>query len=136
MLALRMITWWYSAGWKLFLTRLGDRMGGLLDFFSIPNLLRTLFSPFHQISAGNINAKALDARLRAWGDKQFSRIIGFFVRFGIIIFGSVAIILNAIISLILIILWPIIPLLPIACVVLTIIGFVPPLLNLPKVPFL
>ena len=131
-----MITWWYSAGWKLFLTRLGDRLGGLLDFFSIPNLLRTLFSPFHQISAGTTNAKALDARLRAWADKQFSRIIGFFVRFGIIIFGSVAIALNAIISLILIMLWLLIPLIPIACIILSVVGFVPALPNLPKVPFL
>lgn len=132
MLALGMITWWYSSGWKLFLTHIGDRLGNLLDFFSIPNLLRTLFAPFRQISAVGTASKALDAQLRAWADKQFSRAIGFVVRIGIIIFGVVVITITAFTSLILLILWPLVPLLPIACIVLTIIGFVPALPNLPQ----
>lgn len=132
MLALGMITWWYSSGWKLFLTHIGDRLGSLLDFFSIPNLLRTLFAPFRQISAVGTSSKALDAKLRAWADKQFSRIIGLIIRTGIIIFGLCVIIITTVASLILLILWPLVPLLPIACIVLTIIGFVPPLPPLPQ----
>ena len=72
--------WWYGAGWRRHMQRVGLGVLRTADFFSIGLLVRTLFDPFRQISAGQVRAQAplavkmpdCDARervqrLRAWG---------------------------------------------------------------------
>lgn len=93
------------------MTDVFERLRSTADFFSIGSLARTLFAPFRQISA---HAGFLD--------RLISRCVGAVTRFFIIVFGVVAIIVEAILGLILIIIWPLIPLLPFGCVVLTVMG--------------
>ena len=81
------------------------------DWFSIPLLLRTFFAPFRQISA-NESGDDIASRFRAWGDRAFSRVIGAFMRFFMIIFGILALVITMVISAIRLVLWPVFPVLP------------------------
>lgn len=105
--------WWYSGGWATFASRLRERLRKSLDYFSMGSLLRTLFSPFRQIDAGGRG-------LRAFFDTLFSRIVGAFVRIFILIFGVIVLLLESTVGAILLIVWPLIPLMPVVGIVLTV----------------
>ena len=115
--------WWYKDGWRFFVHKVRNSLSNITDFFSMDSLLRTLFKPFRQISAGSAREGAsLDLKFHMFIDRLVSRIIGFFSRLTLLIAGSIIIVFGGIISLILIILWPIIPFIPIAGIVLAIMG--------------
>ena len=118
-----MFLWWYSRGWSVFAQKIKIALSNITDFFSMSDLLRTLFQPFRQISASSATAdSSLDLRFHMFIDRLVSRIIGFFSRLLLLIAGTLIIIVGGIISLVLIILWPVIPLAPIAGIILAIIG--------------
>lgn len=121
-MAVIMLQWWYTRGWKVFITKLMDKLRNAADFFSISLLIRTLFAPFKQIDA-NGGGNALADKMRAFGDRLMSRFIGAVMRLGILIVGLVLLILESIVGLVLIMLWPLMPFLPIVGVVLTCMGF-------------
>lgn len=116
MLILALFSWWYSTGWGRFARRLVRRLSDTLDFFSIGALLMSLFSPYRQLSAGKVQGP-LGVQLRAWADRQISRAIGAVVRLVVIIFGLVATLFTFIIELLLLIAWPLVPLLPVIAIV-------------------
>jgi hypothetical protein len=95
-----------------------------MDYFSIGLLLKTLFSPFRQISAGQVRGP-LAVQMRAFFDRLISRLIGAMVRITIMIVGLVAIFFSVIIGVIGLILWAFIPLLPIVGLILWLIGWMP-----------
>lgn len=111
MLVVSLLSWWYTAGWAQLAARAGARIGGMLEFFSVGLLLRSLFAPFRQISVGKVQG-SLDTQLRAWADRQVSRGIGAMVRLAVIGFGLLATIMMIIVSVTLLVLWPIVPLIP------------------------
>ncbi len=118
-----MFFWWYSHGWKVFIEKIRTWFSNVTDFFSMSSLLRTLFKPYRQISAATARGDAsLDLKFHMFLDRLVSRLIGFFSRLIILITGTIVIIFSGILSLITIILWPIIPLLPIAGIILSVIG--------------
>ncbi len=119
-----LLFWWYSGGYRFFLEKLLEKLKNTADFFSISSLLRTLFSPFRQISAEGTSSLALDVRFRAFLDRLFSRFFGAFVRIFIIFFGLIALALQSFLSLVLILLYPFLPLAPLACVALYFNGVV------------
>jgi hypothetical protein len=96
----------------------------IYDYFSIDLLLRTLFSPFRQISAGKVNGP-LGVQMRAAVDKLISRVIGGIMRSLVVIIGSLTLLVAAIVGLLRIVLWPLIPLVPIAAVMVATSGWVP-----------
>ena len=123
MLILKSFTWWYISGWSVFIGKVKNMFSSLTDFFSMNSLIRTLFKPFRQISADTASAdSSLDLKFHMFLDRLVSRIVGFFSRLILLITGCIIIILGGIISLVLIIMWPFIPLIPIAGIVLTITG--------------
>ncbi|MBR3252728.1 hypothetical protein IKF84_01510 [Candidatus Saccharibacteria bacterium] len=123
MIILKSFTWWYISGWGVFIGKVKNAFSSLTDFFSMNSLIRTLFKPFRQISADSAAAdSSLDLKWHMFVDRLVSRIVGFFSRLILLITGCILIILGGTISLVLIILWPLIPLTPIAGVILTIIG--------------
>ena len=118
-----MFLWWYSSGWKVFVGKLKTTLGNITDFFSMGSLIRTLFKPYRQISAEAASDQAsLDIKFHMFLDRLISRIVGFFSRLTLLLIGVLIIIFGGIISLLLTILWPFIPLLPIAGIILTVIG--------------
>ena len=118
-----LIQWWYGDGWRQQARKTSSRFLAMADFFSIALLLKTLFQPYRQISAGKVNG-SLDERLRALGDKLISRMIGAMIRLGILIVGMIAILLQGLIGGVLLCLWALVPVLPIVGLIMTVVGWI------------
>jgi hypothetical protein len=119
------LSWWYGRGWIGQWRRISDRWRATVQFFSIGQLLSTLFAPFRQISAGSAAATNPAMALRAFFDQLISRVVGAFVRTFTIIAGSVVITLQVLYETLLMVLWGFLPLLPIVGFILLAIGWVP-----------
>lgn len=120
-----LFTWWYTLGWKKVSHILIDNIIASEDFFSIDLLLRSLFAPFKQISATSNVDGNFQVKLQAWFDKQFSRVVGAIVRTGLILAGTFWLIIQVIADALILILWPLLPLLPIVGLVLALGGWLP-----------
>lgn len=118
------LSWWYGDGWRQRAGLIRERLARTLDFFSISLLLQTLFAPFRQISAGKIRGP-IGVQMRAFFDRLTSRIIGAMVRTFMIIVGVIVIGLHAAWGLIVLAGWALVPLLPIAGILLFSIGWAP-----------
>ena len=101
-----------------------ERLAGLMDYFSLDLLLKTLFSPFRQISAEKTSG-SLNVQMHAFFDRLISRMIGMMIRLVMIIIGTGAIITYAIIGLLALIVWAFVPFLPILGLILFVMGWVP-----------
>jgi len=119
-----MFSWWYGAGWKRCATVVRERIASLYDYFSLGLLLRTLFAPFRQISAGKVRGSIAD-QARAWFDRLISRCVGACVRLVVLLVGVVALTVRALVGVVQIIMWPLIPTLPVIAIVLAMMGWVP-----------
>lgn len=118
------MAWWYTGGLHQCLMRIKGRLDSSIDYFSISLLIRTLFAPFRQISAGEVDGP-LGVRMQAGLDRLFSRCIGAVVRLIVMMVGLIAIALNAIAGIILVVLWLLLPLLPLVGLILFISGWLP-----------
>ena len=123
MLAVSFLQWWYSRGWGIYFLGFRDRLRNTADFFSIGLLLKTLFEPFRQISANEKgDTGGLEGALIAFFDRLLSRVIGFIVRVFVIAGGIVSLTLMVVVGLAISVLWPLIPLAPVAGIVLCTMG--------------
>ncbi len=118
-----LLSWWYGRGWAEQWRQVTNRWRGTVQFFSIGQLLSTLFSPFRQISAAQGGALNPVAALRAFGDQLISRVIGMFVRLFTILAGALIILFQLIFGCITMALWLIIPALPVIGFILLAIGW-------------
>jgi hypothetical protein len=91
------------------------RLSGLADMFSIGILVHTLFSPWRRIIT--YPGAGLDARLRAFGDNLVSRAVGFTVRFFVLLAAALAFVFVAIMGVLELLIWPLLPLLAAALIV-------------------
>jgi ABC-type multidrug transport system fused ATPase/permease subunit len=119
-----LLSWWYGEGWRSRLRIMSNRLAATTDYFSISLLLSTLFAPFRQISAGSVGG-SISNQARALVDKTISRLIGAIVRISMVIIGLLVIMFQIIINVFLLVLWPLIPALPVIGLIITIIGWVP-----------
>lgn len=119
-----LISWWYGKGWRQFISGVKSRLERTFDFFSIGTLLSTLFSPFRQISAGRVEGD-LGTKTRAFFDKLISRFVGLIVRSIVLISGLIYIVLQGVVSLLLVVFWGLIPLLPVLGLILMALGWTP-----------
>ena len=120
-----LLTWWYSAGWKSFGKILLQKLTISEDFFSIDILLGSLFAPFKQISADYGSGGTLQMKIQAWFDKLFSRFIGAIIRTLLIFVGTAWILIQALVDIILLAIWPFVPVLPIIGLFLAVGGYLP-----------
>jgi hypothetical protein len=118
------LSWWYGAGWKQRLMMLRERLVSTADYFSIDLLLKTLFSPYRQISAGQVKG-SINVQMRAFFDQLISRIIGAIIRTFMIVFGTVTMLIQSVLGGTLLVVWSVIPFLPIVGVVLCMMGWMP-----------
>jgi hypothetical protein len=118
------LSWWYGAGWRQRFTMLRERLATTVDYFSIDLLATTLFAPFRQISAGQVNGP-LGVKFRAFLDRIISRSIGAMVRSTMIVIGVAAILLHSVIGCITLIVWAVLPLLPFVGFWLYVTGWLP-----------
>jgi hypothetical protein len=119
-----LLSWWYGDGFFTRLQFIKDRLARTSDFFSIFVLVKTLFAPYKQISAGQ-NIDTSETKLQIFADKMISRFIGFFARIFLIVAGCIVLIFQVIFGLLVMICWVILPLVPVAGLIMYVIGWVP-----------
>lgn len=110
-------SWWYGAGLRRQGMLVSEQLSQLSDTFSFRLLLRTLFSPFRQISAGSVGGP-LGVQLQAWFDLTISRFIGAMVRSFVILAGIVVIVLASFVGIVRIGVWPVLPVMPLIVTIL------------------
>jgi hypothetical protein len=119
MLIMSFFSWWYGRGWGLVAASFGPRARGVMDAFSVRQLIRTLFAPWRRIIT--YPGASLDERFRAWGDNMFSRLIGLVVRLFVLLTAMVTLALVAILTFIQLITWPLLPLAVPGCLIVGLI---------------
>lgn len=122
MLFVSLLQWWYSDGWRRRASIVSAQLDSMIDYFSIDLLAKTLFSPFRQISAGKIDGP-LGVQLRAFADKLISRVIGALIRTVLLIVGMITIALTALFGVVILVLWAIVPALPIIGIIAALTGY-------------
>jgi hypothetical protein len=108
MLVVSFFSWWYGRGWKQVFDAISPRLQGVLRAFSVAQLTKTLFAPWRRIISES--GSSLADKMRAWGDNMFSRMVGFVVRFFVLLAAAVSYIVIGALTLIELIVWPLIPL--------------------------
>lgn len=119
-----MLSWWYGGGLKWRLARFGERLAAMYDFFSIDLLLKSLFAPFRQISAGPVDGP-LALKLRAFFDRLISRVIGAIVRLFVLLAGVISLVVTVVVLALALVFWLVLPILPIIGLVVALTGWVP-----------
>lgn len=117
MIIFDLLGWWFTEGWRGFGRTLIEKMRGALSFFSFGALIRTLFAPFRQISANEGGAA-----LQVFLDRLVSRLVGAVVRIFLMVAGIIVFAIEVVLSLLLMVGWPLVPFLPAICVILTVTG--------------
>jgi hypothetical protein len=115
MLGIAFIRWWYGAGWNAVTVSVRHRVQRTIDSFSVPTLVRTLFSPWKRIVT--VPGSGLDAHMHAMADNLISRVVGFGVRLTVLFSAGVSLVALTIFGVMQIILWPLVPLLAVTCVI-------------------
>ena len=101
-------SWWYGRGWRQLVGDFKLRIRNVIDSFSVRQLTKTLFAPWKRIVTQP--GRNLEDRLHAAADNAFSRAVGFVVRLGVLLAALVAVLVVALLSIIEIIAWPLLPL--------------------------
>ena len=120
-----LISWWYGRGWVGRSNLIASRLGATLEFFSIGQLLGSLFSPYRQISASPSGDSSLGSVFRSFVDQLISRVIGAFVRLFTVLIGIIAITLQSIFEGLVMLVWWFVPIMPILGFMLLAVGWVP-----------
>jgi len=108
--------WWYGTGFYKHVRQVYVGLLKTADFFSIGLLLKTLFNPFRQISAGVVQG-GLPEQFRAFLDRSFSRVFGAFLRTILIAVGLICLLVRMLWSVLIILAWLLLPLAPLIGIV-------------------
>ncbi len=111
MLVFGFIQWWYGPGWRDMANRVIGRARQTYAYFSISLLLRTLFQPWRRIMSPP--GGSLQQRVHALADNAVSRGVGFSIRIIALFTAVIMITLTLVLGGLLVILWPILPLISI-----------------------
>lgn len=107
MLIIAFFRWWYGPGWRDNADRLRGRLINTYQEFSVPILMRTLFSPWRRIIS--YGRGSLEERARATLDNVVSRFVGLGVRLSALIAAVIIMSLNALLGVAWLVVWPLLP---------------------------
>lgn len=119
MLALAFFSWWYGQGWAGIVNSLPKRLRKTSHAFSVNLLLGTLFAPWRRIIT--YPGSSLAERAQAVGDNLVSRAVGFVVRLFVLLAAFITLAITAVLLLLEIIVWPLLPVAVIGFVVLGVV---------------
>lgn len=123
------ISWWYGKGLAWRAMAILDGLERSMDTFSLGLLVKTWFAPFRQIDAGDVVGGSLEMRFRKSLDKLFSRCIGAFLRTIVMMVGVFYITAKAIWGIFGLILWLVMPILPVVFLGVFITGWTPDVIS-------
>lgn len=103
---IELLRWWYGSGWVHSFRRIRTRTASVANAFSAGTLLVTLFAPWKRIQ---YTGKSFDAKVQAMMDNMISRLIGFVVRLCVLFAALLMITGSAILSVAIVLAWPLIP---------------------------
>jgi hypothetical protein len=110
------LSWWYSAGIKwIWKKALYERLDSWYSYFSVPTLVRTLFSPFKQTYTGG-------GTIAGAVDRFISRFVGFGTRSFLLLAWVVASLAVVITGIVVLLIWPLLPVLIPVSIVLQLVG--------------
>ncbi len=115
MVVVELLQWWYTRGYRHVIRSLGARLRGISLAFSIPLLIRTLFAPWRRVIT--YGGHSFIDGLKAVLDNTVSRLVGFTMRFLVLLTAGLLVLLVGALGLIAIILWPLLPLLAVGLIV-------------------
>lgn len=124
MFVVALLKWWYIEGWKQRFSMAFERLAATMDYFSIDLLLKTMFSLFRQDGAGRVDGP-IGVKFRAFIDRLMSRVLGAIIRSCVLIVGVVVIFVQIVLSTLVLLLWSIVPLLPIIGTMAALAGWTP-----------
>lgn len=105
---IELLRWWYGPGWIQSFRRINTRTAGVAHAFSAGTLLKTLFAPWKRIQ---YTGKSFDAKMQAMMDNLVSRTVGFTVRLLVLITAVVMIAGSLVLSVSIVVAWPLVPIL-------------------------
>lgn len=117
------LTWWYGRGWMDQVHALRRRVTNIGGMFSVPILLRTMFSPWKQTVIIPRRDQSMSDKIQAMIGNQVSRFVGFGVRLLVLITALICIMVVGTISILGILVWPFLPLLPLAMLFVSLVGW-------------
>ncbi len=120
MLVGEFFVWWYTRGWYQVVLSMQRRMTKALNMFSASSILRTLFAPWRRIITDP--GDSISTRFKAFGDNLFSRCIGFVIRIFTLLIAGLLLAVVGIINILLIVIWPFLPLAIVFAIIKGIIG--------------
>lgn len=115
MLMFSYISWWYGRGWANVSQNAKQRLLHINELISVNILLRTLFAPWRRIVS--YPGAGLDAHIHAMVDNLVSRVVGFFVRLIVLLTAAVLSLLLALVGIMQLVAWPLLPPLALICMV-------------------
>ncbi len=104
------LLWHYAVSLKELILRWRDILFFISNYFSIPFLLRTLFSPWKRYKVFYGKGFDFNKLLDAFVFNTFSRIMGAIVRLFVIIIGVLTYLFIVIIGAVIVIIWILLPL--------------------------
>lgn len=124
MIVMLCLRWWYGAGWRWAFERgVLVRMQRSLTAFSVKSLAKTWLSPFKQ-TVSDARKGSIDLKVQAAVDNLVSRVIGTLARTILIMCGLGLAGFSAVTGFVFLLIWPLLPLMPVIAVVLAIGGSV------------
>ena len=115
MLMAAFFKWWYGEGWSMGWKKLGSLIQSIARAFSVRLLVRTLFSPWRRVVAAK--SRGISGTFQAAIDNAVGRFIGFSVRCAVLVTAAIGVVLLAVFGGIFLIVWPLLPGIAIACIV-------------------
>ncbi|HEY8999245.1 MAG TPA: hypothetical protein VIM53_02910 [Candidatus Saccharimonadales bacterium] len=115
-----MMRWWYTRGWALCLTRTQARGRRVAQNFSAGQILGSLFAPWRQIVAGG--GRNIQERLQDAVSNGVSRLVGFVIRFFVLLASGVIFIGIGVFGVVEVVAWPLVPLALAVCLVRGVTG--------------
>lgn len=112
------VIWHYTTALRLCLNIVTNFLWFTFHFFSIPILLKTLFSPWHRLREQYKSGFHPQAFAEALVINSIMRILGFVIRTIVIVFGSVFCVVVALVGAVCFLLWLVLPAILLGLIVL------------------
>ncbi|MCC6290465.1 hypothetical protein IT398_00045 [Candidatus Nomurabacteria bacterium] len=112
------LVWHYTVAWGDLSRIYRDFLWFIYHFFSLPVLLKTLFSPWRRLGEAYPGRFNLSEIFASFFINTFMRLIGFLIRFLLVVFGTFVLFISMLIGFAVFIVWFALPFIVVASLLL------------------